>query len=160
MTRAEALAFLQLTPTASEHEIRSALFYAYDQLMQSQSTGDATWAEQLMQLNHIREVVMAQDETSFRSAADSHRLSSAELPPHLYVLLYSEDHEETIHTLQAGGQDWVLAFVNAFTARRYIQRIALAPWVERFASPQILEFCANAGYGILVVPQDQVVPPY
>jgi len=162
MNRQEALTLLELPPTADSRAIRSALFRRYHQLF-STAQGPA-WTTQLLQLTTIRDVLSNQ-ETVFPVQPllmkSAQVLSPASLPSYVHVLLYRYHQTETIYTLRVADQDLVLAFENEFSARKYIRQLSEedAPWTECFNTSEILEFCESAGYGLLIVPVDQLVHP-
>jgi len=162
MTVEDALAFLGLPVTAESTLIRATLFYRYEQVLQAIHRQDPGWLEQLQHLQTTREALMTLGDLELQSAP--HRLATPQLPDHIFVLLYSQDGKETIHTLRFPHQDWVLCFENEFAARRFSrqlgQRHLVQPWVERFETEHISKFSEEFGYGVLFIPShQQVIPP-
>ncbi len=170
MNRNDALDWLGLSAQADTPEIRTALFQRYAALFHQTALGEKVWAEHLMELMEIRDLLMDPPDSkklplaaSPLAQAPHQLLSSAQLPAFVYVLLYRHSGDETIHTLRFSDYDVVLAFENEFTARKYTQSLLQnqfdQPWAEPFATPEIIEFCENSGYGLLIVPMEQVVQP-
>lgn len=161
MNREEALNLLQLSSSADDRTIRSALFRHYHQLFSNQS--NPSWNSQLLQLTSIRDALSSQ-----RAIPEILRLAAQvvlpdRIPSYIHVLLYRQHHTETIYTLRIEEQDLVLAFENEFSARKYTRQLSededLTPWTECFDTSEILDFCESAGCGVLIVPTDQMVQP-
>ncbi len=162
MNRQEALAILQLPATADSHAIRAALFQHYQQLFADHQ--GPVWVEHLRQLTQARDALLVRKGALAGPLAQSARLlQTKDLPRAVYVLLDRHDQSETIYTLRIEDQDLVLAFENEFTARTYaralIQKELSTPWCESFNPAEIIEFCEAAGYGLLLVPAQQMASP-
>ncbi|MDX2272665.1 MAG: DUF3110 domain-containing protein [Cyanobacteriota bacterium] len=170
MNSAEALTLLQLEPGASEKQIRSQLFRHYQLLTANLAALDderqrPMLERQIDRLNQARDLLLAQTPaTDPQPNAPSLALVSPDdLPDQVMVLLYRQGGQEGICTRQIQGQDIVLTFESMFAARKYAQRLEQQglgkPWVERFDSQEIMEFCQASGYGMVVIPADQTLEP-
>ncbi|MFS8868185.1 DUF3110 domain-containing protein [Synechococcus sp. H65.1] len=165
MDTTEALQVLNLPPDASEQEIRRKWFREYQALTGALLELDderqrPLLEAQLARLNEARDVLLgggSQTETvsSWTSAED--------LPPQVIVLLYRANGQEGICTRQIGGKDIVIAFESIFGAKKYAQRLAQQglpkPVTERFDTREIVDFCREGGYGLMVVPANEVLEP-
>jgi len=161
MNREEALKLLQLPSSADDRTIRSTLFRQYHQLFSHPS--DPSWKTQLLQLSSIRDAL-----SNRRAIPEVLRPAAQVVPPdhipsYIHVLLYRQHHTETIYTLRIEEQDLVLGFENEFSARKYTRQLSeeeeLTPWTECFDTSEILDFCESAGYGVLIIPSDQMIQP-
>lgn len=164
MTPQDAYALLELPPGSSEHEIRLSLFRHYQSV-----TTELTHLKderrrglleaQMERLNQASEVLLAQGKGSPPLTV----IDGDALPEMIYVLVYQSQGQEGLHTLQVQDQDIVLAFENAFGARKYAQRLAQQglpkPVSEHFHTQEIVEFCQSSGYGLMVVPTSETVEP-
>lgn len=169
MDTAEALAILNLPPGATEREIRGRLFQEYQTL----STALATLEDerqrplleaQLARLNEARDVLLnTAPPQGSRPEALSSLVSPEDLPARVTVLLYQKNGQEGICTRRVGGQDIVLAFESSFGARKYAQRLAQKglpkPIPECFDTEEIVDFCRQGGYGLMVVPAHESLEP-
>ncbi len=165
MDTAEALQVLNLPPDASEREIRRKWFREYQTLsaalLELEDERQRPLLEaQLARLNEARDVLLGGGSQAEKELAWA---SPEDLPPQVIVLLYQANGQEGICTRQIGGQDIVIAFESAFGAKKYAQRLAQQglpkPLAERFDTQEIVDFCREGGYGLMVVPASEVLEP-
>lgn len=76
----------------------------------------------------------------------------------VFVLLFNPGTDnEGLHTLQIGGQNWVLMFENEDDATRYALLLEAqdfpTPSVEAIDQQEIEEFCEGSGFGCQLIPQ-------
>ncbi len=188
MNRTQAYAVLNLSEDATEAQVRIQFFKLWQHWSgaeiledpQNQKLDDLIVARDLLlgssNLSHLEEQEEEKEQKQKPEEAD-HLLAGAQLtligpeddedlqnvPEEITVLLYQKYGQEGIHTLRFGNENVVLAFENAFTARRYSQALAKRdlpkPAVENFFSQEIIDFCRSSGHGLLLVPSDQFLEP-
>jgi len=163
MTRQEALNFLGLGLEAPPVQIQATLFQYYRQLL-----NETLPAFTIQQLHEVRATLLNAEaglatNPEHLLANAAYFAAPAQLPAQIYVLLYQQDAREAIHTLRVVTQEIVLAFENEFTARKYGQTLrqqhGAEPWSEAFTTEEILDFCEHSGYGLMIVPQSEMVCP-
>ncbi|MEO1133689.1 MAG: DUF3110 domain-containing protein [Cyanobacteria bacterium J06639_1] len=184
MDATQALTLLGLEAEATEKQIRSRLFRHYQavtaKLAQLDDEAQRDELEsQLDLLTQAREVLLAgassspepQQRPVLSVVADNTKPSESPLksidpedfPDRVAVLLYQKAGQEGIHTLQIQDRDIVLGFESQFGARKYAQLLSQKglpkPIAEWFPTGDIVEFCEGAGYGLVIVPQDETLDP-
>ncbi|MEO0854303.1 MAG: DUF3110 domain-containing protein [Cyanobacteria bacterium J06648_11] len=188
MDTTQALTLLGLEAEATDKQIRSRLFRQYQavttelsQLADESQRDDLE--SQLDLLNEAREILLAQAEAAVEDdspqrptltvVADNTKpersedllasISPEDFPDRVAVLLYQKAGQEGIHTLQIQDRDIVLGFESQFGARKYAQLLSQKglpkPMAEWFPTGDIVEFCEGAGYGLVIVPQDETLEP-
>jgi Protein of unknown function (DUF3110) len=188
MNRTQAYTVLNLSEDATEAQVRSQFFKLWQHWSGAEVAEDLEDPEnqKLNDLIVARDLLLGssdidqqehEEEQEQKSEEVDHLLAGAQLtligpeddedlqnvPEEITVLLYQKYGQEGIHTLRFGNENVVLAFENAFTARRYSQALAKRdlpkPAVENFFSQEIIDFCRSSGHGLLLVPSDQFLEP-
>jgi hypothetical protein len=188
MNRTQAYTVLNLSEDATEAQVRIQFFKLWQHWSeaevsenledpQNQKLNDLIVARDLLLGSSDMEEPEPEGEKEQKLEEADHLLAGAQLtligseededlqnvPEEITVLLYQKYGQEGIHTLRFGNENVVLAFENAFTARRYSQALAKRdlpkPTVENFFSQEIIDFCRSSGHGLLLVPSDQFLEP-
>lgn len=164
MTETEALALLGLDVGATPKQIRSHLFQEYQRLTGELSQLDDERKRPLIEaeldrLNQARDLLLSGSSTQPHPTL----ISQEELPETIAVLLYQQGRQEGIYTQRIQDHDLVIAFVGTFAARKYAQLLMQKGLpkakVEWFDTTEIVEFCQDNGYGLVIIPAEETVAP-